>query len=168
MKFFLLGFMGAGKSHWGRIWSHQHELDFFDLDHVIEKEAGKTIAQIFDEMGESIFRELEKHALHQFEGRDHFILSCGGGTPCFFNNMSWMNSNGITIYLKTPIEVLKERLRREQMHRPLISSFNEEQLDLYIRRKLEERENYYNKSAFIVESDLVSPNTFTEIVNRYV
>ena len=168
MKFFLLGFMGAGKSHWGRICSHENQLDFFDLDHTIEKESGKTISQIFEEMGEPKFRQLEQMALHQFESRDQFILSCGGGTPCFFDNMSWMNSQGVTIYLKTSVDVLKERLRWEQIHRPLISSFNEEELDLYIRRKLDERENYYNKSTFIVQSDLVSPDTFTEIVNRYV
>ena len=92
--------MGTGKTHWGKIWAKEKAMSFYDLDEVIEQTHHRTISNIFEEEGEEQFRLWEKQALHGFGQRDQFILSCGGGTPCFFDNMDWMNDHGITIYLR--------------------------------------------------------------------
>ncbi|MBN8785522.1 MAG: shikimate kinase, partial [Terrimonas sp.] len=118
MRIFLLGYMGTGKTYWGKLWAARHGMDFFDLDHEIERNAGMTIREMFEKHGESFFREKEKEALYQFKNKNDFILSTGGGTPCFFDNMQWMNDNGITIYLNTSVQVLAERLTKEKDHRP--------------------------------------------------
>jgi shikimate kinase len=168
MKFFLLGFMGTGKSYWGKSWSAQFQLDFFDLDHEVETMAGLSVAGIFEKLGESYFREKERDILHSFGTKDDFILSCGGGTPCFYDNMEWMNSHGITIFISTPIPILKERLILEKSHRPLIQSLTDEALEEFIRRKLKEREKYYGQAAIILPSESISHATFAEIIKRYV
>src|ERR1700730_8426215 len=145
MKFFLLGFMGTGKTYWGKFWAEQYKLEFFDLDTEIEKQAGLSISGIFEQYGELFFRQKEREVLHSFEVRDNFILSCGGGTPCFFDNMEWMNTHAATIYIHTPPEILKERLKREKDHRPLIRSLSDEELEGFIRNKLSEREKFYSQ-----------------------
>ncbi|MCO5235216.1 MAG: shikimate kinase [Chitinophagaceae bacterium] len=168
MRVFLLGFMGTGKSYWGRRWAAQHQLDFFDLDHEIEQSTGLTIPQLFEQHGEAYFREKERERLLSFEGKDNFILSTGGGTPCFFDNMQWMNNIGLTIYLDTPIPVLKERLIKEQSHRPLIKTFNEEELGNYIAGSLRNRMFFYNQAHIKLATESISDITFDEIKKKYV
>src|SRR5215204_3433376 len=119
LNIFLLGFMGSGKTHWGRIWAETYELNFIDLDELIEKEQGTSVAHIFDTLGEEHFRLLERDALRSCEGLKNTIVACGGGTPCFFDNMAWMLAQGVTIYLGCePSEILR-RVSLEQEKRPL-------------------------------------------------
>ena len=99
MKIFLTGFMGSGKTYWGRIWSRQLGLDFYDLDELIEKKEGKTISTIFEKEGEDHFRKLEATALKAFAETENGIIACGGGTACFNDNMQWMNEQGVTVFL---------------------------------------------------------------------
>src|SRR5579862_6449165 len=140
MKIFLIGFMGSGKTHWGRLLAEKLNLSFFDLDSVIAKTEEKTISQIFVEKGEEFFRYKEKEVLEEIvNDHDKFILSCGGGTPCFFNNIEFMKDNGTVIWLNTSIDVLKERLLKERATRPLIKAIGEAELKHYIIRKLGER-----------------------------
>ncbi len=168
MKIFLLGFMGTGKTYWGRRWSEQQQMRFFDLDTEIEKKSGVTIPILFDQFGEDFFREKEKETLHSFEKEDHLILSTGGGTPCFYDNMLWMNKNGLTIYLDSPPEVLKRRLLDEKEHRPLIRQLDEKALDNYIKNKLQERNKFYFQAQIILPAESISDTTFNEIKNKYV
>lgn len=140
---FLIGFMGSGKSYWGKKWSQQSGMPFFDLDAVIEEAQQKTITQIFEENGEVYFRQLETEALQNFSGKQNCIIACGGGTPCFNNNMQWMNEQGITVYLKaTPDEIIK-RVTGEQDQRPLIKNVSKEELYTFIEKKILEREAFY-------------------------
>ncbi len=168
MKIFLLGFMGTGKTYWGRLWATQQNLRFFDLDSEIEKYTGLTIAQIFELHGEEYFRERERERLLHFEKEDHFILSTGGGTPCFYNNMQWMNENGLTIYLDTPLPVLKERLIKEKMHRPLIKQLDEQAIEDFIKNSIQKRKEYYNKAHIILSTESISDITFEEIKRKHV
>lgn len=160
--------MGTGKTYWGRLWSEQQQMRFFDLDTEIEKNTGLTIPQIFEQHGEDFFRQKERERLHSFEQDDHLILSTGGGAPCFYDNMQWMNENGLTIYLDSPVEVLKERLVKEKEHRPLIKQFDEEGLDNYIKNKLQERNKFYSQARIILPTESISDTTFNEIKNKYV
>src|ERR1700761_6618577 len=151
MKIFLIGFMGSGKTHWGRKLGAKLNLPFYDLDTVIIEQEQKSVADIFAEKGEEYFRYQEKETLERLAAeQESFILSCGGGTPCFFNNIEFMKKNGKVIWLNTSIDMLTERLGRERMSRPLISDVNEEDLRRYIIRKLSERRMYYQQADVTV------------------
>lgn len=168
MKIFLLGFMGTGKTYWGAKWAAQNNMDFFDLDAEIEKSADLTIPQIFEQKGEAFFREKEQEVLKQFGNRQNFILSTGGGTPCFFDNIEWMNANGITIYLDTPVSILRERLVLEKAHRPLIKSLNDSELEDFIKQRLLQRSPFYSQARVTVSTEFITDITFDEIKRSYV
>ncbi|MBX2921587.1 MAG: shikimate kinase [Chitinophagaceae bacterium] len=168
MKIFLLGFMGTGKTYWGRLWAREHQMDFFDLDTVIEATTGLTIPAIFEQHGEQYFREKERELLHSFAGKHNFILSTGGGTPCFFNNMEWMNEQGVTVYLQTPVSILKKRLISEKGHRPLIKDLNDDEIETFIEKRLEERSRFYSSARLIFSTESITDTTFTEIKRFYV
>ena len=161
---FLIGFMGSGKSYWGNIWSQQAGIPFYDLDTVIETQQQKTIAQIFEEKGEAYFRKIETSALENFTGNNHTIVACGGGTPCFNNNMKWMNSNGITIYLKASPDEIMMRVKNEQAQRPLIKNLQWEELLPFIEKKLEEREPFYRQAKYILPVSSLSQTTINNIL----
>src|SRR2546423_9885228 len=108
--FFLIGFMGSGKTYWGKKWAEKSGIDYFDVDEIVEQEQGKTIAQIFEQDGEDKFRELETIALRSFAGKKNMIIATGGGTPCFNNNINWMNENGTSVYLQSAPENILKRL----------------------------------------------------------
>jgi shikimate kinase len=165
MKIFLLGFMGSGKTHWGRIWSAAYQFSFVDLDHVIEKEKGKTIAKIFEEHGEDYFRKLETETLHSFHEHQNAIISCGGGTPCFNNNMQWMNEYGVTVYLKSTPKQLAMRLNNEQHKRPLLQNVDEHQLEDFIKEKLLQREPFYSEAQIILEAEEITKETFQRLLS---
>src|SRR6185436_1397005 len=111
MKIFILGFMGAGKTYWGRELSRKLNLPFFDLDEQVVAHEGKAINEIFSEHGEEYFRLAEKDTLHIItESHDSFVMATGGGTPCFFNNVEYMNQSGITVWINTPVDTLFQRL----------------------------------------------------------
>src|SRR5579871_993603 len=132
MKIFLIGFMGSGKTHWGQRLAGKLQLSFYDLDSLIVEKENKSVAEIFADKGEEYFRILEKDILEAItDQQDGFILSCGGGTPCFFNNIEFMKKNGKVIWLNTSVDVLRQRLQRERLSRPLIADVTEEDLQRY-------------------------------------
>jgi shikimate kinase len=157
MKIFLIGFMGSGKTHWARLLSKKLGLAFYDLDSVIVEQEKKSVADIFAEKGEEYFRYKETQALERIaEEQEGFILSCGGGTPCFFNNIEYMKKSGKVIWLNTSIDVLTQRLMRERKSRPLIREVDESDLGRYIVRKLSERRMYYQQADVTVNEESVT------------
>lgn len=162
---FLIGFMGSGKSHWGKIWAERNQLSFIDLDELIEKDAGKSIAAIFESKGEDYFRLLESEALRKLEGFQNTIIACGGGTPCFYNNIDWMNQHGITIYIEsTPVQIL-ERVFAEKEKRPLLKKLNEAELLFFIEQKLKERQPHYSKATITVQSVSLHEEVLPELTS---
>ncbi|MCD6565410.1 MAG: shikimate kinase [Bacteroidales bacterium] len=144
--------MGSGKSTVGRKLSSATGLNFIDLDNYIRKKEDKTINEIFDEEGEDYFRQTESRLLKEIIENDSFILSCGGGTPCFFDNMSLMNKNGITIYLKMTVDAIYSRLLNSPDNRPLLKKIPVNKLRSYIENTLKEREKYYKMAKHTVEA----------------
>ncbi len=144
--------MASGKSWLGRNLARRLGCSFYDLDVLVEEEAGKSISAIFDEEGEKRFRELERQALHKTAGLDHCIIATGGGTPCFFDNMEWMNGQGISIFINAPVELLKKRLLANAK-RPLVRGLDEAGLTHFIEEKLAERLPFYNRSHLCLEPD---------------
>jgi len=152
MKIFLLGFMGSGKTHWGQQLSQKMNLPFFDLDEQIVNAENKSINDIFAENGEEYFRLLEKETLHIItESHDSFVMACGGGTPCYFNNIDYMNSSGISVWLNTSLETLFERLVKEREKRPLLKDLSDNQLKSFIGKKFADRRMYYEQAKLKVE-----------------
>ncbi len=141
---FLVGFMGSGKSYTGRRLAEARGRRFVDLDTVIEAHAGMDIPAIFAQHGETGFRAMERTCLHQMaDVPEPVIVATGGGAPCFFDNMAWMNAHGHTIWLNPPLEVLVERLLPERAHRPLLAAIPEEELASFIRERLDARRVWY-------------------------
>jgi len=149
MRLFLIGFMGSGKSHVGSQLAERMQLPFIDLDNQIEIAQQRLIRTIFEMDGEMAFREMERAALHELLKHQNIIIACGGGTPCFFDNMEWMNQHGITIYLEASVNILLERLESERAHRPLLKNMDDIELRQFIENKLIERNPFYNQAHLI-------------------
>lgn len=166
MRIFLIGFMGSGKTHWGKQVAQRLQLPFYDLDEEVVKETGKSIPAVFAEFGEEYFRMTEKQVLENLvEGQESMILSTGGGTPCFFNNIEYMKKYGIVVWLNTQVEVLLQRLLKEKMQRPLLKDIKDGELRSYIVRKLNERRMYYEQADVIIDrEDAFSMNDFIQTI----
>ncbi len=143
--------MGSGKSHWGHIWASKNGYSFYDLDAQIENSFKMTVEEIFEKEGEEKFRELERYHLRKLGNKKKYLISCGGGTPCFFDNMEWMQQQGEIIYLKATPEYILERVMDETLKRPLLKEVNSSELLFFIQQKLKEREPAYLKAHHILE-----------------
>ncbi len=154
-RIILIGYMGAGKTTVGRVLAKDLGLFFYDLDWYIESRMRKSVKQIFDERGEEGFRIMEHNMLHEVAEFENVIISCGGGTACFFDNMDYMNKQAETIYLKASPDVLYEHLRMGKGVRPLLLGKSPEETQQYIREQLAEREPFYMKAKHVVDVDLM-------------
>jgi shikimate kinase len=163
---FLIGFMGSGKSHWGHIWSLQHGYTFFDLDTEIEKAFEMTVEEIFEQHGEEKFREIERYHLRKFDTKRSYLLSCGGGTPCFFDNLEWMKRHGQIVYLKATPEYILDRVMEETSKRPLLKKVNPSELLFFIEKKLKEREPVYLKADHVLEAENLTNGSLNFLKNQ--
>lgn len=154
-RIFLIGYMGAGKTTIGRELAKELNLDFIDLDHFIQARFQKTVNQLFQDAGESEFRNIEKKMLREVGEFENVIISAGGGTPCFFDNMEYMNQSGTTVYLKASADVLSARLNISKDKRPLIKDKNEEELNSFIIDSLCKREPFYSQATVVFETGTV-------------
>ena len=151
MRVFLIGFMGSGKSTLGFPLARRLGLRFVDLDRHIEQSEGQTIPDIFAAEGEQSFREMENRHLREYiEANDDFVMSTGGGTPCFNDNIDLMNSTGRTVYLKLEPEMLAARLKNSKTVRPLVAGKTSEELLEYIKTTLADREKYYDRASVVI------------------
>jgi shikimate kinase len=165
MKVFLIGFMGSGKSHWGRKLSASLNIPFFDLDDVIVMREGKPITEIFANQGEEYFRLLEKDTLINLtESHDAFVISSGGGTPCFFGNIDYMKEHGKVIWLNTSTQVLIDRLLKEKKHRPLLMDIPDEDMKSFIIKKLHDRKMYYEQAHLSLHEEELSLEQIKEAI----
>lgn len=152
-RILLIGYMGAGKTTLGRALAAKLGLTFIDLDCHIEERFRKTISQIFAEKGEEGFRDIERRMLHEVAEFEDVIISTGGGTPCFFDNIDYMNSMGTTVYLQVPVERLFIRLSIARKQRPLIKDKSDEELRSFIAEQLAKREPHYKKASHSFAAD---------------
>ena len=161
---FLLGYMGSGKSTIGKKLANKLNLNFIDLDSFIEEKYNTTISVIFSEKGESEFRKLEREALITVSQNINTIVSLGGGTPCFYDNMDIIKHSGFSIYLKMPVGMLVSRLINAKVKRPLIQEMNKEELFQFVEQQLSEREKYYLKSDISVDGSKLKINQIVELI----
>ncbi|MDR0824958.1 MAG: shikimate kinase [Prevotella sp.] len=168
-RIFLIGYMGVGKTTAGRELARKFGLDFIDLDHFIQARFQKTISQIFEDVGETEFRNIERNMLREVGEFENVVISTGGGAPCFFDNIDYMNQAGTTIYLKAGAESLASRLNTCKDKRPLIKDKNEQELLAFVVDNLEKREPFYSKAKVIFEIDnLITREDVTEYIRRLI
>jgi len=161
---FFVGFMGCGKTTWSRKLAAKLGYEFIDLDLVLEEQAGMSIAEYFSSFGEESFRELESAVLKQTKYPENAVVSTGGGLPCFFDHMEWMNTNGKTVYIKLSPKTLADRLENGKAKRPLLRDKHGDELIAFITDKLAERESFYLKAALIADGLHMSPEYLEELV----
>jgi shikimate kinase len=150
--------MGAGKTTTGKRLAKELNLSFIDLDGFIEQRYHKTIVQLFDELGESGFREIEKKMLHEVTEFENVVVAAGGGTPCFSDNMEFMNLLGTTVYLQLSLHQLFLRLKQARSARPLVRNKSDEELLVYISNMLKIREPFYRQAQIIVGDEKLMSN----------
>ena len=152
MNIFLIGYMGSGKSTTGKILAKKLNMKFIDLDDIIERDEKKTIEDLFVKEGEIKFREIEHNYLKKTIKDKNIVLSLGGGTPCYYNNMELIKKNGISVYLKMSAGSLYNRLINSKKSRPLIKKMKNKDLKEFIESTLTDRKKYYEQADCIINA----------------
>ena len=152
MRIYLIGYMGSGKTKTAELLSKIFKCDFVDTDHLVEEITGTTVTAIFKTKGQDYFREIEKNVLRSTVKKNSCVISTGGGTPCYFDNMEWMNAHGITVYLETNAGLLFHRLATSRSGRPLIESLDDVELMEQIMSHLVVRNPVYKQSMISVNA----------------
>ena len=164
----LIGFMGAGKTTIGRQLALALGLSFYDLDWYIEMRYHRTVSQIFAERGEAGFRELERNMLHEVAEFENVVLSCGGGTPCHFDNMDYLNNVSHTCYLRASVETILQHLAMSRGERPLLKGKSAEELRTFVTDQLAERTPFYEKAHHTIGVDILDSFDKINIVTAHV
>lgn len=151
----LTGYMCAGKTTIGRALAKELGLTFYDLDWYIEERFHTKVSKIFANEGEERFRDMEKRMLHEAAEFEDIVLSCGGGTPCFFDNIDYMNQTGETFYLKASPDTIVQHLALSRGERPLLKGKSPDELLEFVTRQLGEREPYYSKARHIIDVNVL-------------
>jgi len=163
----LLGYMCAGKTTVGKTLAKGLNRSFYDLDWYIEERYHKRIPQIFEEKGEEGFREIERRMLHEAAEFEDIVLACSGGTPCFFDNMDYMNSRAVTIFLKASPEIIISHLKLSHTVRPLLKDKSEEELAAFIQKQIDERLPFYSRAHYTFNVNILDDyNKINLLVNH--
>jgi len=164
----LVGYMGSGKSHISKILSDKINFKLIDLDKEISRRNKLTIPEIFEKKGEIYFRKLERETLEEILAtQEKIILSLGGGTPVYYNNMEIINNSSKSVFLRASIATLAERISKQKEKRPLIAKISDENLPEFIAKHLFERNIFYNKAQFNINTDNKTPeNIIQEIIEK--
>jgi shikimate kinase len=167
-RIFLIGYMGSGKTTLGKKLASRLGYQFIDLDHLFEEQQGMTIAQYFSQYGEEAFRHSESALLKEARYPHKTIISTGGGLPCFFDNMDWMNANGYTVYIKLNAKVLAGRLEGSKEERPLLRDKQGEALIAFIDEKLAGREPFYSQAQLVVSDMNLSAEKLEQLMIEHL
>lgn len=162
--------MGSGKSSVGKILAEKLAIKSYDLDNLIENSQQKSISEIFNNQGEIYFRKIENLVFREvIKNEDDFVLSLGGGTPCYANNHELLQRDDVTsVYLKTSVDTLIARLKKEKNNRPLIAHLSDEELKDYINKHLFDRSFYYHQAKYVISTDNKTPSQITDEILKVV
>jgi shikimate kinase len=151
VKIYLVGYMASGKTKLGRELAKISGLGFADIDELFEEKYRISIVDFFEKYGEELFRQLEHQVLLDTADMDDIVISTGGGTPCFFDNMDFILSHGRSVYLRLPPAALANRLKTIRKQRPLLKDLKVEEIDQFIAEQLKVREPFYSRAEFTVD-----------------
>lgn len=161
----LIGYMCVGKTTIGKELAKRRGQMFYDLDWYIEERFRKRVPQIFAEEGEEAFRKKERNMLHEVAEFENVVVSCGGGTPCFFDNIDYMNQAAEVIYLKASPETILSHLKISKGKRPLLEGMSPEELQTFVTDQIQTREDFYLRARHVVDVDVLDS---AEKINRLV
>ncbi len=164
MHLYVTGFMGVGKTTFGKQVANTLQLPFMDTDMLVEQIANKSIAAIFENEGETYFRDLEANVLRSIDQRKKAVIATGGGLPCYHNNMDFMNKHGFTLYLRASEAFIYNRLMQAKSPRPLLNGLNQEQTKAFIHKTLELRSGFYMQSKMVVDMPVKEARTLANSV----
>jgi shikimate kinase len=150
LKIFLIGFMGSGKSTIGKKLAKAMQLPFIDLDKEIERKAKCSVSDIFKYLGEKSFRKMESEVLKSFENETSFVMATGGGTPCYFDNLEYIHSQGKSIYIELDTKSIYNRLSKTKNIRPTIKDKKEAELMEFIEQTFVNRKHVYEQASYKV------------------
>jgi len=167
MLVYLIGFMGSGKTTVGEKLAKKLDLAFADLDELIVRKTKMSISQIFAEQGQDFFRECEQEVLRSTFKMKDTVVACGGGTPCFFENMQEMNKNGLTVYLRLTAGSLFHRLAPSKATRPLIAEMPDLPLMEYIVKELQQREPVYEQAGIVIKGESIKVDELAEMIRQH-
>ena len=155
MKVILVGYMGSGKSSVGKLLASKLAVPFYDLDVIIEENERQSVPELFKNKGEIYFRKIENNVFKLvLQKTESFVLSLGGGTPCYHNNYEMLlQDDVVSFYLKGKAKTLANRLQDEKVKRPLLSATNENDLVDFINKHLFDRSFYYHQVNHVIEID---------------
>ncbi|WP_299760401.1 shikimate kinase [uncultured Pontibacter sp.] len=167
MRIFLIGMMGSGKTTLGRQLAQRLGYTFIDLDEYLVQQQGQSVAEIFERQGQEFFRKLEREALEEVARKyEKAVISTGGGAPCFFNNIGFINQFGVSFYLKVPVDQLVHRLLAQgQAERPLLAGKNPAELNLYLTETLAHRKQFYERATHTLSGANATTETFLRLLN---
>jgi shikimate kinase len=163
---FLVGFMGCGKTTLGRKLASRLGCMFMDLDHILEVQEGMSIGEYFAKHGEEAFRNVESQVLKQTPYPENAVVATGGGLPCFFDNMDWMNALGKTVYIKLTPKTLADRLENEKEERPLLKEHHGEALVAFIADKLADREHFYKQATIVANGLSLTAEKLEQLLSK--
>ena len=166
-RIFLIGMMGAGKSHWLKQLAKWNKSTGYDLDTIIEMNEEKTIAEIFSEEGEVYFRKAEAKVLRWFKEKKKYVVATGGGTACFQENIDFMKKEGVVIWLDEPVETLVKRLSGEKAHRPLIADLSEQEIAAFLEQKLVERHPFYKQAHYRLSAEQINESGLKKLIQKH-
>lgn len=152
-RIFLVGYMCAGKTTLGKALARELELKFIDIDWYIEQRYHATIRELFAQYGEEEFRRIEQRMLHEVAEFENVLIATGGGTPCFFDNMDYMNRMGDTVFLEVSHDMLFQRLKAGKQSRPILMHKSDQELEEFVQEALQHRLPYYEKAQHRFSGD---------------
>jgi shikimate kinase len=166
MRIYIIGFMGSGKTHLGKLWAATYDMPFYDLDEMIEYAEQCSIEQLFEIKGEAYFRIKESEILKTTLQYEHAIIACGGGTACYFDNIQWMNTHGKTVFLNQTEENIYFNICKDTHQRPLLTNKNETEVKAFIQMKYAERMPFYTQCQIVLLPNQMDVTGFLLLKNN--
>jgi len=167
MRIVLVGYMGSGKSTLGKKLASKLGFSFYDTDQIIEEQYKISIYNFFEKYEEDVFRKIEYDVLKNTLIHNNAVISTGGGTPCFRNNMDIINKNSYSVYIKMHIDSIETRLINSKKSRPLLKDISQTNLKAFIEKQLLEREKYYNQANLIIKGEKLDINYLIESLKNH-
>lgn len=163
-RIYLVGYMGAGKTTAARRLAHRLGWEVVDTDALFEEKYKISVNDFFNKYDETLYRKLESEVLKATESLENVVVSTGGGTACYFDNMEWMNQHGLTVFLRISPQAAVDRVIHSRHKRPLVEGKSEEELSEFVNRHYASRMPFYEQAIITVKSEDLDVDSLLEMI----